>query len=163
MALRKPLVLNTGLIQQLQAGDTLDAPQSGGDQIVLTNNNAGAIVIGAPVYCVANDAFDKAQANAAGTKNVIGLVAKDPSIANGVAGPVMTSGVLAATTAQWDAVTGGAGGLVKDTRYFLDPATAGKLVAAASAPTTAGQYVAEVGIGLSTTEMLVNIKSPILL
>lgn len=161
MALRKPLVINAGQIQQLQAGDTLDAPQSGGDQLVLTNDEAGAVVIGFAVYMDANDGFKKAQANAAGTKNVVGLVAKSPSIANGASGPVTTSGLLTATTAEWDAAAGTTGGLTKDTRYYLDQTTAGKITP--TAPTTVGQYVVELGIAISTTELKIDIKQPILL
>jgi hypothetical protein len=86
MALRKPVVVVNGQLQQLQAGDTLDAPQSGGDQIILTNDEASPVVIGAPVYMDAVSGFKKAQANAAGTKNVIGLVAKSPSITNATDG-----------------------------------------------------------------------------
>ena len=87
MALRKPLVIANGQVEQLQAGDTLDAPQSGGDQIVLTNDEATPVVIGAPVYMDANDGFKKAEANAAGTKNVVGLVAIAPSIGETISGP----------------------------------------------------------------------------
>jgi hypothetical protein len=68
---------------------------------------------------------------------------------------------LTATTGQWDAVTGGSGGLVANTVYYLDAATAGKLTA--TAPTTAGQYVVEVGMALSTTELLIKTRTPILL
>lgn len=157
MALRKPIVMVSGQLQQLQAGDTLDAPQAGGDQIILTNDEASPVVIGAPVYNDANDGFKKAQANAAATKNVIGLVAKAPSITNATTGPVQTNGVLTATTTQWDAVTGDTGGLVVNSIYFLDPATAGKLTK--TAPTTVGQYVVIVGTAISTTELQINIQT----
>src|SRR4051812_45389297 len=122
MALRKPLVLVSGEVQQLQTADTLDAPQSGGDVIIQTNDEAGAIVIGAPVYSDANDGVKKAKGDAAGTSNCIGLVAQ-ASITNGTSGPIMVAGILAATTGQWDAVTGGSGGLVFGTKYFLSAAT----------------------------------------
>lgn len=162
MANRKPLVIGAdGRPQQLQAGDTLQATVTGGEQQQLTNNNAGAVVIGAPVYIVANDAFDKAQANASATKEVVGLVAQAPSIANGVAGPVQVAGILSATTAQWDAVAGTSGGLTANTTYFLDPANAGKITP--TVPSTVGQYVAELGRSISTTELNVAIKQPILL
>lgn len=161
MALRKPLVVNAGQIQQLQSGDTLDAPQTGGDVIVQTNDEAGAIVIGTPVYNDAADGVKKAQANASSTKDVIGLVGVT-TISNGATGPICTAGPLTATTTQWDAVVaGGSGGLVFKTRYYLDAATAGKLTA--TAPTTVGQYVQEVGIAHSTTEMKIDIKQPVLL
>src|SRR4051812_5461546 len=124
MALRKPLVLVSGQTQQLQSTDTLDAPQSGGDLIVQTNDEASPIVIGTPVYNDANDGVKKAKADASGTKDVIGLV-RDVSITNAVAGGIMTSGVLSAATGQWDTAFGTSGGLVKGTRYYLSATTSG--------------------------------------
>lgn len=161
MALRKPLVIVSGVVQQIQAGDTLDAAVAGGDQIILTNDEASAVVIGAPVYIDANDGFKKAQANAAATTKVRGLVAKAPNIANATTGPVQTNGVLTATTAQWDAVAGTTGGLTAGTTYYLDPATAGKITP--SAPSTVGQYVVTIGVAISTTELSIEIAQPILL
>src|SRR5882672_9496474 len=104
MAIRRPLVIVNGQIQQIQAGDTIDI--SGDNSLSVTNDNAGSIVIGAPVYVSANDHVDKAMANAAATKDVFGLV-KDVSIATGVAGFVQYDDIVVDTTAQWDAVTGG--------------------------------------------------------
>jgi len=161
MASRKPLVVVAGQVQQIQAGDTLDAVIGGGDQVNLTNGEATPVVIGAPVYLSANGTFKKAQANAAGTKDVIGVVAQSPSIANAAIGPVTTDGIVTATTAEWDAVTGQVGGLVFNTLYFLDPATAGKL--APAGPSTVGQYVVPVGRAISTTELQVRVGTSILL
>jgi hypothetical protein len=155
MALRKPLVQVSGQPQQLQAGDTLDAPQSGVDVLVQTNDEATPIVIGAPVYNDAADGVKKAQANAAGTKKVLGLVAQAPSIAAAATGPIATSGVLSATTAQWDAVAATVGGLVFGTVYWLDPTTAGKITS--TAPSAVGQYINRIGVAVSTTELKLNI------
>lgn len=161
MALVKPLVVTSaGEITRLQAGDTLDAPQSGGDIIVLTNDEVGAVVIGTPAYIDANDGFKKAKADAAGTSNVIGLVGAT-SINAAASGAVVLDGVLTATTGQWDAVTGAVGGLVAGSKYFVSAATAGLLVTVC--PSVAGQYVAEVGIAISTTEMRVKPQRRILL
>ncbi len=162
MAARKPLVLGAnGRPQQLQPGDTLNAVVSGGEQISLTNDEASPVVCGAPVYVDAANGFKKAQANAAATAEPIGLVATAPSIANGVAGAVQVSGLLTLTTVQWDAVTGGTGGLTPNTNYFLDPATAGKLTS--TAPSTAGQLVNMIGKATSTTDLDIQIAGPILL
>lgn len=160
MALKKPLVISSGEIQQLQSTDTLDAPQSGGDVLVQTNDEAGTIVIGAPVYNDAADGVKKAKGDASGTSKPIGLV-YDASIANATPGKILTSGVLSATTGQWDTITGGSGGLTFGTKYYLSAATAGLLTS--TAPSAVGQYVVEVGIAVSTTEMLVNIRQRILL
>lgn len=155
MALRTPIVQVNGQLQQLQAGDTLNSPQAGGDVIVLTNNNAGAIVIGTPVYAVANDAVDKAQANAGATKDVIGL-STSVSLANAASGPIQINGVFVATTAQWDVVMGTTGGLTKGTKYWLSTTTAGQ--GSATAPSTSGQYVVLLGIAISTTELLLGLQ-----
>src|SRR5438477_12180188 len=154
MALRKPIVINAGQLQQLQSVDTLDAVQSGGDAVVQTNDEVGAIVIGAPVYNDANDGVKKAKADASSTAYVLGLV-RDTSITNGVAGAIQLSGVLTATTGQWDAVFGTTGGLTKGTDYYLSAATAG--IGTATAPTVTGQYVVYLGRALSTTELTVDI------
>lgn len=154
MASRIPLVLVAGQIQQLQSGDTLNIPSiTAGNVISQTNDEAGAIVIGAPVYNDANDGVKKAKADASGTKDVIGLV-RDSSITNGVAGSIQTDGTLTATTGQWDAVFGTTGGLTKGTRYYLSAATAG--LGTVTAPSTVGQYVVELGIAISTTELILS-------
>lgn len=161
MAIKKPLVIGSdGLPQQLQSGDSIAVPTSGGESVQQTNANAGSIVIGCPVYTSAADAVNKAQANASGTSKVTGLVA-DTSIAASASGTIQTDGVLTATTTQWDAVAGTTGGLTAGTLYFLDPANAGKITA--TVPTTVGQYVVCVGKALSTTELLIHIAYPILL
>ena len=160
MALRAPLVIVSGAIQQLQSGDTLSAPQTGGDVISQTNDEAGAIVIGTPVYNDAADGVKKAKADAVGTKGVLGLVAV-ASVTNGTAGNIQTNGILAATTGQWDAVAGTTGGLTFGTVYYLSAATSGLITSVA--PSTVGQYVVEVGRAISTTEMKIDVKQPILL
>lgn len=158
MAVRKPLVIVDGQIQQLQSGDSLDATVSEVDAVAMVNANASPIVIGAPVYSSAAGSADKAQANASGTVEVIGLV-RDVSIAAAASGNIQTDGILVASTAQWDAITGGSGGLTYNTVYYLSPTTAGMLTA--TAPSTAGQYVVRVGRAISTTELEISIAQPI--
>jgi len=160
VALRKPLVIISGQVQQLSSGDTLDASAAEVDVVVLTNGNASAIVIGSPVYSDAAGSVDLAQADASGTVEVLGFV-KDTSISASASGSIQTDGILAATTAQWDIVTGDTGGLDAGAVYYLDPTTAGKLTA--TAPTTTSQYVVRVGKAISTTEMEISIEAPILL
>ncbi len=150
MAVKKPLVITNGQIEQLQSTDSIAT----GELIQLTNNNAGSIAIGTPVYSVANDAVDKAKADAVGTANVIGLVG-DSSISASTSGGIAIDGILSATTGQWDTVAGTSGGLTKDTFYYLSAATAGLLTA--TAPSAAGQFVVCVGIAISTTELKIHI------
>lgn len=158
MALRKPLVLNAGQIEQIQSGDTLDAVAAEVDVVSMTNNNASPIVIGSPVYCESASKVDLAKADATGTKDTFGLV-KDVSIAASASGNIQTDGILVATTTQWDAVAGTTGGLVAGTVYYLDAATAGQLTA--TAPTTGGHFVVRVGLALSTTELEISFSQPI--
>jgi len=161
MSLRKPLVLVNGQLQQLQSTDTLDAPQSGGDIVMQTNDEVGSIPIGTPVYNDVADGVKKAKADAAGTTKVIGLV-RDTSISAATSGAIMTSGILTATTGQWDTAFGTTGGLTFGTRYFLSAGTAG--LGTATAPSTVGQYVVELGVAISSTELKLDGRfSPVLL
>jgi hypothetical protein len=157
MTLRKPLVINSGNIEQLQAGDTLDAPVTEGDVIAMTNGNAGTLPIGTPVYVSAASTVDEAQADAVATSQVLGLL--KAGVATGVSGIVQTDGVITATTGEWDTVTGGSGGLVANTVYYLDPDTAGMLTT--TAPTDTGDYVVRIGKAISTTELEISIMPPI--
>jgi len=158
MAARKPLVMVNGRIRQLQSSDTLDAVVSEVDVISQTNGNAGAIVIGTPVYTTVADTVDKAKADAYATSEVLGLV-KDASVAAGQPGMIQTDGVLTATTGQWDAITGQVGGLTTGAIYFLSPTTAGHLTS--TAPSATGQLVARVGKALSPTELEITIEQPV--
>lgn len=154
MAIKKPLVITNGQIEQLQAGDQLENP----NLLTRTNSNAGAIVIGQPVYADSGTTVDLAQADAQGTIRVVGLVA-DASIANAASGGILVDGVLTATTGEWDAVTGEVGGLTAGANYFLDAANPGELTQ--TAPTATGEFVVRVGHALSTTELEIEIQQPI--
>lgn len=159
MATKKPLVLYGTQTSQIQPGDTLD-PLYTAQQQNLTNGDATSAVIGSAVYISGSDAFIKARANASGTSRVVGLVAAT-SIAAAALGLVQLGGPLAATTAQWDAVTGQTGGLTAGAFYFLDASTAGKITS--TAPSTAGQYVAPIGQAQDATTMLIQVGPTILL
>lgn len=160
MALRKPTVMIAGQMQDLPATDTISVASTTTDVSILTNAEAASIAIGQPVYIFAASSVKKAQANAVGTADVIGLV-YDVSITNAVAGNIATDGPMTATTVQWDAVTSQTGGLTAGATYWLDFATSGKLTP--TAPTTAGQLVVRVGKAFSTTQMDVYITAPYLL
>jgi hypothetical protein len=154
MAVKKPLVITNGQIEQLQSTDSLASV----DLLQLTNGNAGTVVIGTAVYISANDTVDKARANAVGTVNAIGLVA-DTSILAAASGSIQMDGILTATTGQWDAIAGTTGGLTKDVIYYLSSSTAGNITA--TAPTTVGEFVVQLGIAISTTELKVEIAKRI--
>jgi|SRR5579863_161681 len=156
MATKKPLVLGTdGRPQQLQAGDTIGTFETG--QVSQTANST--LIAGQVVYSQAADTVDQAQANAAGTSIVLGLATT--AITSATAGIIQTSGVLALTTAQWDAVFGTTGGLTFGTTYYLSADTAG--LGTSTAPSTVGQYVVILGEAISTTELNIRITERILL
>lgn len=158
MALRKPLVLVNGKLRQIAAGDTLDAQVVEVDVISQQNNNAGTINIGQPVYNDGAGTVDLAQADAIGTVEVLGLV-KAATIVAAASGAIQTDGILAATTAQWDAITGDVGGLTPGSVYFLDPNTPGNITL--TAPTAVGDFVVRLGKAVSTTELEITILQPI--
>jgi hypothetical protein len=149
MALRKPLVIGTdGRPQQIQAGDTLNAVVAENETQQWTNGDSGSHALGTVVYLSAADTVKKAQANASATRDAVALATA--TIATAAVGGYQTSGTLA-----------GLSGLVAGTPYFLDPVTAGGYTA--TVPATAGQYLVELGIAISTTELLIRIRPPILL
>lgn len=114
----------------------------------LTNAQGSTINIGQAVYSNASGTVALARSDAIGTTYVVGLVG-DTTIANGAAGNVVTTGVLTATTGQWDAVTGQSGGLTTNSMYWLSGGTAGSIVA--TAPTSG--HLAPVGLAISTTQL----------
>ena len=158
MSLRKPLVIVDGRICQIASGDTLDAQVIEIDVVNQQNNNAGSIVIGAPVYNDGAGTVDLAQADASATVEVLGLV-KNAFISAAASGAIQTDGVIAATTGQWDTITGDSGGLTAGSVYYLDPDTAGKITK--TAPTATGDFVVRLGKAISTTEFEITILQPI--
>jgi hypothetical protein len=156
MALKKPLVLNTsGIVEQLQSGDTLDATINVADEVTLTNANASTAAPGSPVYISAANSFDLSRANSSGTAKVIGLLTA--STAAAASGVVRKDGTITLTTGQWDTIAGTTGGLTAGANYYLSEATAGRLTA--TAPTTG--FVLKVGVAISTTDFEIQISEPI--
>jgi len=126
---------------------------------MLTSGNASSTPICTPVYMSGDGVFLPAKGDSLSTSRVVGLLI-DGVAAYGSIG-VQTSGILTASTLQWDGVTGGSGGLVRDTIYYLSSATAGLITS--TAPTTIGHVVVPIGIALSTTKMKILDKTNILL
>jgi hypothetical protein len=152
MAKKKPLVLTAGRVERLQSGDRLDLSRS-----ATKNNSTGnTINAGSVLYVTGNDA-ELARANADSTSRVAGFAEEDSSANSTV--EVTADGVMTLTTAKWDAVTGGSGGLTPGSDYFLSKDTAGQITT--TAPDADGEFVSRVGHALSTTEMDVEIAQPI--
>lgn len=143
MAIRKPLVIVNGQIEQLQSGDVLQEVE----QLQLTAD--AAMIAGQVLYASAADHVNKARANSAGTMLFLGLAVA--AISNGSVGGVQTEGVVTLTTGEWDAVFGTTGGLTFNSLYYMSAATAG--LGTATAPTVVGQYVVPIGLAISTTEL----------
>lgn len=123
----------------------------------LRNVDAAAVSAGAPVYLDSLSAyqFKKGARDANGTTNkIIGLVA-DNSIAVSAVGRIQTAGLIVRTTAEWDAITGGAGGLNTGSRYKLGN-TAGTLTTLVSV--TDGLDIM-IGLAMNTTDLLLQIES----
>jgi len=148
MAVRKPLVLVGGSIQQLQSGDTLSGPVAEVALIVLTNDDAGNHVLGDVVYIDAADGVKKAKADASATAKAFAFATA--TITNGTTGNYQTDGILAGLT-----------GLTAGAVYYLSAATAGLMTS--TAPSTLGQYVTRLGRAISTTEFEIAIQPEILL
>lgn len=122
-----------------------------------TNAEAGTIVIGRVIYAhTVTDQIKLANGNSAATSPAVGLVLAT-SIASSASGAVAFDGVMAATTVQWDVVTGQTGGLTPGAKYFLSNITAGALTT--TAPTTG--YLVGIGRAMSTTRLRIAIEPTI--
>jgi len=122
-----------------------------------TGDKPNEFPIGTPVCPsdVADNTVLPAQASDATSASVAGI-----AVTPGVVGDpvkVQTHGVLTLTTAQWDRITGDTGGLVHGLTYFLSPGPSnGNLTG--TEPTTPGDFSVQVGIGLSPTDMMIQIS-----
>lgn len=129
------------------------APQLG---VSLTNQTGATIEKFKAVYKTTTaDEIAKANANSASTFRSIGLASA--AINDTSSGTIIVNGTITGTTGEWDAVTGQTGGLTPGSVYFLSNSTAGNLTT--TAPSTG--YICRVGIGLSTTQLLLNFGEPI--
>jgi len=153
MAIRRPLVVISGEVQELPLADNLPD-----DSQLLSRTFTSTVIPGEPVYVDGAGSVNKAQANALGTSDVLGIA--PAAVTAAAVGNVVTDGVVTLTTVQWDAVAGTTGGLTAGAKYFLDPATAGRLEEGSSAAAT--EYVVEIGQALSTTELHVRPRVRIL-
>ena len=153
MTIRKPLVIASGQIQQLQSGDTLQEVEQ------LQSITDAIFIAGQVVYSSAAGHVDKAKADAATTAKAIGLSAAAAS--SGATTGIQCSGILTLTTGEWDACMGTTGGLTYNTVYFLSGATAG--LGTSTAPSTVSHRVVKLGTAISTTEMVIDIEPSVLL
>lgn len=125
-------------------GGTVDHPAEFpiGTPVVQSTSDAGTVIPG-----IADDSD---------TSFVIGMAAGRAVVGGEVI--VQLDGPIHLTTAQWDAITGGSGGLVAGDRYFLSAADEGMMTT--TAPSSGGQLVVSLGVALSSTDFLIKIGDP---
>lgn len=117
------------------------------------NTSGTPLLRGQPVYMKVGG--DVAHADAVTNFRVAGLSYQEVShLAYGL---IQTSGQFDATTAEWDAVTNGTGGLVPGGRYFLS-VVPGRITLTPD-PSAA---VAPIGRAVSPTRLSIDIEPPIL-
>jgi fibronectin-binding autotransporter adhesin len=126
--------------------------------LTTTNGDTASLLPGAAAYLSGSLTVKRAIGNSAATALVIGLSTGTFGAGN-TSVQLAISDVLTLTTTQWDAVAGTTGGLTPGTVYFLHQTTPGHLTA--TPPTTTGQFVVQVGIALSATQLLIKLNTPI--
>lgn len=142
MAIKKPLVLTSGEIEQLQPGDSIGET----DLISLTNSDAASMAIGEVAYIFGAGAVKKARADALATME--GFYFAAAAIAPAAAGYFQSGGTLA-----------GLSGLTAGATYYLSPTTAGLITV--TPPSATGQFVVRLGKAVSATEFEIRIERPI--
>jgi hypothetical protein len=116
--------------------------------VTATFTSTGAL--GQPVYVTAADTVDLADADAAATSQVVGLVSTAASAGN--SGEYISGGRI--TQADWTTATGGA--LLTPGSVYCLSATTGRLTT--TPPSSIGQFVVRCGRALNTTTLLVAIE-----
>jgi hypothetical protein len=143
-------------VSALVAGGSVTSVELGnavslGQILSLQNVDGSAASAGCPVYAFTSaNTFKLGNASATSAKHIVGLVI-DSNIAISAVGRIQTQGQVTLTTAQWDSITGGSGGLTAGSTYYLDVAN-GKMTTTAPAITIRRP----IGIGLSTTVMFLH-------
>jgi len=141
-----------------EAGPAGPAGAAGGDPTAIISVQSGEGVIisrGTPVAMVAGVVM---RASSLGPGKVYGLV-YDTTIGVGGFGRVITGTVLPASTTEWDNITGGSGGLVAGSTYYLST-VAGRLVLV---PNLTSGVNSLVGFAISSTQLRLFLGSPITL
>lgn len=153
MSRKTPLVITAGQVEQAQLGDNF------GNIISRQNGSGATITRGTPVRAQSATDFRRALATSVDNAEVVGFCVT-VSAANGANFLCQTDGVVEATTSEWDAVTGGSGGLTAGSDYFLS-VSPGQM--STTPPSSDGQVVVKLGRALSTTELRIDIGTAVLL
>lgn len=161
MAEKRPLVITSGLVQQMLVGDMIplsNLPAGAISGHCVTLENVGPTVVpGDPVYVAGPAQVNLAKADAAGTAAVIGLATI--GLITSATGAIQIDGVITLTTGEWDVVTGGSGGLLPNSVYYLSN-TGPPPTLSTTAPTGSGNHIVIVGRAISPTILKIQISEP---
>jgi hypothetical protein len=138
------------------ASDSSSDARTGAHEIVRQNDEGSALLFGQPVYSSGNGRVRLACADNPTTSIVIGVVGK-ARIEGIESGVVRTGKTVTGTRAQWDAIAGTTGGLVRGATYYLHPSIPGRLTV--TAPSVSGQLVPVIQ-AMSDVQARVVIRAP---
>lgn len=160
-AVDETLLVSDGTVRGAKAGAYTEAflGTLGIGTFSATNNSGSVIPPAAAVYVDGSGDVVAAQADALATSEVSGLASEE--LIDTETADILAMGVVSFVTTDWDAVTGGSGGLTPGSVYYLSPATAGHLTL--TAPTTATQTVVPVLFALTAQTAIIIKSRPILL
>lgn len=150
MALKVPLVVTSGEVQQLQTADSL-ADASGnlygiGNRLTVILSGVGTLNPKDIVYF---------QGGVVGGGHLVDFAKADDIT------KCKQLGMYIGSFVQLSGLITGLSGLTQGSEYWLSPTTAGAITT--TVPSTAGQVVVKLGIALTSSIFILNIKHPILL
>lgn len=125
-----------------------------------TNTDSVSLQFGTVVYPL-GAGVARAQANDIDKKAVWGLVS-DAAVATGLTAGVLTNGLLEGSTAQWDYITGGSGGLIPRASYYLSTSSPGKLMTPGPVPIIGETlWSIKIGVAMTATKLNVDIQQSV--
>ena len=151
--IEQPLIQVVTMGERGQRGIAGPPGSAAQPQISAENTDSVAVFRGQPLHMQPNGSV--VRGNAVTSGRVVGFVS-DPVIPPTTFGLVQTDGQLDATLAEWQVVTGSAGGLSPGARYFLST-TPGMLTLTPDLM----NIVAFVGRAASPTTMIIDIDPPV--
>lgn len=125
--------------------------------VVTTNGDAVPLVVGMPVALLGGQ-FARGNASSQPLSLAVGLVRMGAAMTLPV--QAQASGSLILPTAFWDVITAGLGGLLPDAIYYLSTVV-GQITT--TPPNVVGQSIVELGRAISSTELVIRIRRPVLL
>lgn len=138
--------------------DALNALEGGPAPVGISaiNGDSVELVPGTPVACGLTDgSVRRGWATSQAQSSILGLVLV--GAAQTLEVRFVPDGALTLTTAQWDAVTGAAGGLTPGARYYLDDVEQGRFTT--SPPTAPGTSIVAIGRALSEIVLVLHIQA----